>query len=370
MLKTERKKKMKNTKVKSKGKCNNNIVTKKEKVEIASIVSPNISHGRLYTQKPLSPVEDSGFVSILSGGKHKDIPELLHTPKVKICVKLDVYIKMKNYVDACNDEVGWFGIVSRHCEGNTDIFEIEDVMLTEQTVTGVTVDISTDAMTELAFDLMDMDASDDLRLWGHSHVDMGVSRSGTDLRQLMDFSGQCDWMLGVIMNKSSDISFTLIDKKLNCILTNVPYVVYTPSIESIVDEMKHKVKREQMSRFTGFGYSNRHDNRNDTQPIRSFSGYDFTVDPYEEYEDYEDYEGYEGCNELDMFKDEIIAFLEESGALKLTQQQAKGLLTDKDSLYNSYLELFESSSLRSNLCHVTFDEIIEYAIKRLNWEEF
>jgi hypothetical protein len=105
----------------------------------------------------------------------------------KVIISRAAYERMWLYVDMAPQEVGWMGTATRLPSGD---FEIAKVMLFDQQVSGVETEITTDGFGSLATELIQkgdegLDDWNKLRFWGHSHVRMGTTASGTDERTMI-----------------------------------------------------------------------------------------------------------------------------------------------------------------------------------------
>ncbi|MBX9686179.1 MAG: hypothetical protein K2X27_05725 [Candidatus Obscuribacterales bacterium] len=101
----------------------------------------------------------------------------------KIIMSRRAYTLMAIYVELGSQEVGWMGTAYRQPDGN---FRIEDVFLFKQTVSPTQTKISGEGISELSMQLVmtqgdaGIEACNNLRFWGHSHVNMDTHPSGTD----------------------------------------------------------------------------------------------------------------------------------------------------------------------------------------------
>lgn len=96
------------------------------------------------------------------------------------------YSKMMALVAHFEGEVGWYGLCSRINKTN---FLVDDILNFKQTVDGTNV--NTDPEDQIKFwDELDDESSMKLKLYGHSHVLMGVTPSAVDM----------DNRLGVLRN--------------------------------------------------------------------------------------------------------------------------------------------------------------------------
>lgn len=113
-------------------------------------------------------------------------------------------------------EVGWHGVCRRD-EEDPAVFYVEDILVYPQKVTGTT--INPDAVEYAAWmNQLDDDTFNNLRCHVHSHVNMGVTPSGTDQKFREDRLSQLsddDFYVFQIMNKKGDISSAVYDFRNN-----------------------------------------------------------------------------------------------------------------------------------------------------------
>lgn len=155
----------------------------------------------------------------------------------KIIMSQKAITKMKIYVDEVDSEIGWIGLVYKTRENE---FYVYDTMLPEQKVTGVTTDLDESALCAIAEKLIEEGKYDDYnntRLWGHSHVNMGVTPSGTDEQTFEELHNNCEYFIRLIANKKGDVNIDLVDKTTGLIYKKLPFTVdYDDEIKSIVKE--------------------------------------------------------------------------------------------------------------------------------------
>jgi hypothetical protein len=129
-----------------------------------------------------------------------------HVPYVFISA--EAINKMQIYVEECPDEVGWLGTARRH---GGDIL-IEDVFLFDQEVHATTTEITPEGLCEFGEQLIQKDPDkgadvwNNIKMWGHSHVNMGITPSTQDDSQMKAFAeGGQDWFLRIIANKKGEL---------------------------------------------------------------------------------------------------------------------------------------------------------------------
>lgn len=138
--------------------------------------------------------------------------ELLTAPP-KVIISAEAYKRMLLYVEIGDKEVGWLGTVKLLPSGN---FFIDQTYLLDQEVTPTETELSTEGLGKLMEELINKGGSDSadtinrLRFWGHSHVRMGVSPSGTDENTMRRFGREgIPWYIRGIFNKVGDAQFAI-----------------------------------------------------------------------------------------------------------------------------------------------------------------
>ena len=157
----------------------------------------------------------------------------------RIGIMSDALAKMFVYVDECSDEIGWLGTVKQI---NEKYYIIEDVFLFDQDVHGTTTEITPEGLAEFAEELLQcengMEIWNNLKMWGHSHVNMGVTPSSQDNKQMRDF-GEIghDWFIRLICNKKGDMKLDFFHYKLGIAYLDVPW-------EEVASEEEHSIQEE------------------------------------------------------------------------------------------------------------------------------
>ena len=122
----------------------------------------------------------------------------------KVIFSLSSYLKFQAYIDQKDTEISGLGKTSINKE-NKSIY-ISDLITLPQTATGVNTvfnvgDFLEDTITK------GLEPSD-YKLWWHSHVNMPVFWSGTDLATMEDFDTEFkenNWILSIVGNKRKEI---------------------------------------------------------------------------------------------------------------------------------------------------------------------
>lgn len=123
---------------------------------------------------------------------------------LRVDMTADAWIKTQLLIHGFDTEVEWYGLVDRI---DDDHILIYDILNYPQTVTRVSVRGDNDQHQKWLFSLQDEQLKH-LRMHGHSHVNMDISPSETDLRFQEDMAKQCpenDMYLFMIFNKRGNI---------------------------------------------------------------------------------------------------------------------------------------------------------------------
>lgn len=107
------------------------------------------------------------------------------------------YEKIMFFVDKSSVEISMMARV-KHIG---DVFEITKVYLLDQENSGTSTDIDASALAKLMYESRNDEG--DLNCWIHSHVDMPVFWSGTDLATIKEI-GTNGYLLALVFNKSKE----------------------------------------------------------------------------------------------------------------------------------------------------------------------
>ena len=127
------------------------------------------------------------------------------------------WAKMRMLVMECNKEVGWHGVAYRGDDESADEYYITDILLYPQEVTGATVNTDQEVYQDWLYDQPD-EVFDNLRMQGHSHVNMSVTPSVTDEKLYESLLGQLDdsaFYIFMILNKRDDMTVLIYDMAKN-----------------------------------------------------------------------------------------------------------------------------------------------------------
>lgn len=133
--------------------------------------------------------------------------------KVNVVFSNLAFTKMLSLVMCFDDEVAWHGTVER----DGDTFYITDIMVYPQEVTGATVNTDQEKYTKWLYEFDD-ETFNSIRFQGHSHVNMAVNPSSTDLNHQESILTQLssdDFYIFLIINKKMQIFIRVFDLASN-----------------------------------------------------------------------------------------------------------------------------------------------------------
>ena len=170
----------------------------------------------LLIQEAIKQIESANTVAEL-GDLGKLLPPV-DTKKIKkptIFIQAHAYLKMMELVMQSDVEISWHGLVKKDKKQNA--YLIYDILVFPQINTASSTNTDQDEYAKWLQDIMmDEDESkfDDMRMHGHSHVNMSVFSSAIDdeyQRNLITNIKDGDYYIFLILNKRHDICALLYD---------------------------------------------------------------------------------------------------------------------------------------------------------------
>lgn len=160
----------------------------------------------------------------------------------KISINLNAMNKMKEYIRQSDLEIGWLGTSRR--VGN--VFYIDDVFLFRQEVHATTTEITTEGLNEFAMELLyeenGVEIWNNMKVWGHSHVNMPTTPSGQDDKQIEVFAENAeDFFIRIIANKSGDFRIDLYDFTTGVIYEKLSYEINYGADTEIIESLYRKI---------------------------------------------------------------------------------------------------------------------------------
>jgi len=215
--------------------------------------------------------------------------EVRYTPQV--------WQTISHIVDSQKLEVGWLGMVEEAEYG----YLITDIFVPKQTVSAAETDIDENAMADLALELDDAgyDISK-LLYWGHSHVNMAVSPSGQDEKQVGEFLNNCPVFIRGIYNKRGESKVDVYDVERNVVHQCVPDLIdYPPLPDAALAKLDAVLKSNVTTRVykaPKFNYQNYYQQQQRAyQNLGAGDGYQrlsplaSDVPAYDDFDDDDDY---------------------------------------------------------------------------------
>jgi len=118
---------------------------------------------------------------------------------MKLTIRPEVYAEIDHYVQNSTGEVSGLGRIIR---GSDNELIVNKIYLLKQENTSASTDLDKDAVAKLMFDSKDDEG--DLNFWWHSHVNMAVYWSGTDMDTIKDL-GANGYIVATVFNKKREM---------------------------------------------------------------------------------------------------------------------------------------------------------------------
>jgi len=147
-----------------------------------------------------------------------DVPTIIFKP--------EVLYAQKCIVELCKEEVGWVGMVKK--EGNT--YLIEEIFLPSQGAHGTECEILANGYIPIEEEMTRRGTFDrmfnDLKFWGHSHVNMGVGPSSEDRKSAIKRCTDAgDYFIRCICNKDGKMHLSFFDNLKGVAYENIDWIV-------------------------------------------------------------------------------------------------------------------------------------------------
>lgn len=191
--------------------------------------------------------------------------KLKEEEKVSVIFENEAYKKMTTLVRVATKEIGWYGTVERLSEKE---FVVKDIFVSPQVVTSTTVDTDDEEFTNWCNILSD-ETFNSLRFYGHSHVYMGVTPSGTDIifqdNQIQNIR---DFYIFAILNKHNASWFNIYDIEKNILYEkdDIKFEYYVdPQEEWAKEQIKEHVKERTYATPATQTYTLANNNTNTTK---------------------------------------------------------------------------------------------------------
>lgn len=180
--------------------------------------------------------------------------KLIDEGKYNVFILPEARTKMELYCELCDKEIGWLGFVKRYNVG----FVITDFVLLKQEVHSATTEIDPTALLDF-WAQTPLEQQGDIKIWGHSHVNMSPSPSGQDDSQMDYFKDGNPWFIRLITNKKGDMNITIYDYEKGFEIHSDELITYNPKINelrtNIKKEIEEKVKEKTYTSVPAKSYS-------------------------------------------------------------------------------------------------------------------
>jgi len=134
--------------------------------------------------------------------------------RATLCFTQWAYKKMRALVEDFDSEIAWHGVAKRGEDVNEDKYVIFDILVYPQEVTNTSVEMDTSEYARWIQKNAYLPGINDIRMQGHSHVNMGVFPSLTDLKHQEDILREIpssDFYIFLIWNKKNDKMIQIFD---------------------------------------------------------------------------------------------------------------------------------------------------------------
>lgn len=155
-------------------------------------------------------------------------------------ITMDVLAKTKAYVEGTDIEVAWILMVEETGVYPKLTYTIYDTALLEQTRSSTSADMTEEGMQNYMKKLIKDGKEEDInkiRGWGHSHVNMGVTPSGTDDATYEEYYKSTPFFIRLIANKKGEIGVDVINRENEIKFNNIQWnVVYEDEFQKLEDK--------------------------------------------------------------------------------------------------------------------------------------
>ena len=164
------------------------------------------------------------------------------------------WYKMQALISDFSKEVAWHGVAHRGNNTDKNEYYITDILVYPQEVSGTTVDMDVKEYDKWIRDNFEDERFFNIAMQGHSHVNMGVSPSGTDLSHQQIILDQLNgdmFYIFVIWNKKGESNIRIFDLAKNTLFETEDVTVEVldgdMGIKGFIEEAKSLVKEKTYS---------------------------------------------------------------------------------------------------------------------------
>lgn len=171
------------------------------------------------------------------------------------------WIKQSALVDKFDKEIAWHGVARRGDDTEADEYIIDDIIVYPQEVTGATVTTDQEKYQNWLYEQED-DVFNNIRMQGHSHVNMSVTPSGVDDSIYERILGQLEddmFYIFLIWNKKGDKTIKIYDLAKNVLFEtkDVEVGIVDPVIDldDFLEEANEQVVTKTYQPARTYGYT-------------------------------------------------------------------------------------------------------------------
>lgn len=165
------------------------------------------------------------------------------------------YLKMQTLVREFDKEVAWHGVAYRGDDATKDAYYITDILVYPQEVTGATVNTDQEKYQTWLFQ-HDDDVFNNIRMQGHSHVNMATSPSTVDTSLYERILDQLDddmFYIFLIWNKRGDKTIKIYDMAKNILFETTDVTVKIQEDGSGIEKFLKDAKAMVQDKKTTYG---------------------------------------------------------------------------------------------------------------------
>jgi len=201
-----------------------------------------------YIEECVKEFKDELIKCRMDGKSEINFKKTVSSDSEKAVLYIDsaAYAKMQALVSSFDKEVAWHGLAERMGDEKLHCYRIYDILCYPQIAGAVTVE-SDDERYGGWFDKLESDQVNNMRMQGHSHVNMSVYPSVTDdkdrANMLSMMPGDAFYIF-MICNKRGEMNTKIYDMKKNKMFGNheVSVYVYTDDMAEFIKEAKDFVR--------------------------------------------------------------------------------------------------------------------------------
>lgn len=158
--------------------------------------------------------------------------------KATVYFTYEAWAKMQALIREFDKEVAWHGVAYRGDDPDKDEYIVSDIMVYPQEVTGATVTTDQVKYQMWLYSEENDEVFDDIRMQGHSHVNMGTTPSAVDTslyERILDQMDDSAFYIFLIYNKRGEKTYKIYDMDKNVLFetSDVTVTILEPDLDGI-----------------------------------------------------------------------------------------------------------------------------------------